>query len=93
MRKNAIQIVIQELSRRFGETLQQPLEIEKILISPANGRDIHIPQSLLDLYSKDISFDNLGIELRILPQLIELHNKKEIMKIKEYLLFQHFVGY
>ena len=78
----AIQLVIQELSRRFGETLQQPLEIEKILLSAANGREIHIPQSLFDLYSKDISFDKLGIELRMLPQLIELYNKKEIIKIK-----------
>ena len=78
----AIQLVIQELSRRFCETLQQPLEIGKIFTFCRKWIGHSYTQSLIDLYTKDISFNKLGIELRMLPQLIELHNNKEIIKIK-----------
>ena len=47
------------------------MEMEKLLTSAANSQDIEVPNILCSMYSSDINFTKMMVQLKMLPDLVQ----------------------
>ena len=67
----ALDTVISELKRRFEQKgMGVAQELETLLLSAANGSTFSVPQSMIEIYSKDIDVRKLRNQLELLPDVI-----------------------
>ena len=84
-----IDVVIEEISRRFNQTdLAIADDMERLLIDSANGSHCSIPTSICDLYSRDLNVERLAVHLQMLPDMIRRHGEREGYQSKESLMLE-----
>ena len=66
-------LMLGELQERLSSSrFSVIVDMEKILIQSANGRNVEIPQCVRELYCCDIDFDKLKVQLQMLPTLCQV---------------------
>ena len=78
--------VVNEINRRFDqENLNIVIDIEKLLLKCSNDKqaDICIPDSLTTTYQKDINFEQLKLQLQLIPGLILRYKELTGITIKK----------
>ncbi len=67
-----LDLLVAELSRRFSQKSFGIVgELESMFLDAANGKEYHIPDTVMDLYKEDVDFKRLEFQLRILPDTIK----------------------
>ena len=80
-------LITHELERRYEqESFQILQEIEDLLIKSCRGTVIQPSEKLKRLYSEDINFDNLKVQLQMLPDLVHTVNEQCHLGIKKVTL-------
>ena len=87
-----LDLLTNELDRRFEqESFQILQQIEDLLIKSCNGITVQPSEKLLRLYAEDVNFDNLKIQLKMLPDLLhtanEKHNLGKLHLLTQYVKF------
>ncbi|KAK0131373.1 Zinc finger MYM-type protein 1 [Merluccius polli] len=61
-----------ELSRRFDQSdFGLVMDMEKLLVAAASGKQVTLPSSVTSLYAEDFDFDSLRAQLSMLPDTIK----------------------
>lgn len=77
-------LLMNELERRYEqESFQILRDTEDLLIKSCNGSVIQPSERLQRLYSEDISFDTLKVQLKMLPDVIHTANEQYHLGIKK----------
>lgn len=77
-------LLTNELERRYEqESFQIFRETEDLLIKSCNGTVIQLSQKFQRLYSEDINFDTLKIQLQMLPDIVHTANEQCHLGIKK----------
>ena len=70
-----LSLVHQELARRFDQKSFSLLQdIEKLLLRAANRNPFVIEETISDIYTDNLDFECLGLQLKMLPDLIKCSN-------------------
>lgn len=61
-----------ELSRRFDQSdFGVVVDMEKMLVTAASGKEVTLPSSITSLYAEEFDFDKLRAQLSMLPDTIK----------------------
>ena len=61
-----------ELTRRFDQSdFGVVMDMEKLLVAAASGKQVTLPSSVTSLYAKDFDLDSLRVQLSMLPDTIK----------------------
>ena len=73
----ALDILICQLDQRFDQKDLKVLEeIEKLLIGCCNNGDVNPSEELMELYQREINFQNLQVQLAMLPDFLKTCNEQ-----------------
>lgn len=66
-----------ELSHRFDQSdFEVVMDMEKLLVAAASGKQVTLPSSVTSLYTEDFDFDSLCAQLSMLPDNIKTSGAK-----------------
>lgn len=83
-------ILTNELERRYEQELFQILrEIEDLLIKSFSCVAVQPSDKLQRLYSEDVNFDNLKVQLQMLPDLLHTANEQCHLGIKKVIHYHY----
>lgn len=65
-----------EITKRFEQKgFHVASQVESLIIDHSNGTMCEIPEQMKEVYSRDLNWERLKIQLAMLPDLIESHNE------------------
>ena len=71
----ALDVVCQEIKTQFGQKdLEIIAKVESLLLNSANGLALAIPEDITTMYKADVEIERLGLQLRMLPDVIQQYN-------------------
>lgn len=71
-----LDVVRTQLVERFNQpSFKKVRDVEKLIEDSASGKPINIPDTVQTLYSGDIDFSRLNIQLQMLPEICGKHKK------------------
>ena len=70
-----LDVVYQEIKTRFDQKhLDVVASVESLLLNSANGLAPDIPEDIATLYKADLEIERLGLQLRMLPDIIQQYS-------------------
>ena len=75
-------LMLGELQERLSTSMFSVImDMEKILIQSANGRNVQIPRCIRELYCRNIYFDKLKVQLQMLLTLCQVGSTRGLKEV------------
>ena len=68
--------ITNELLRRFDQNdLNIVIDVENLLLKNANNNQVDVSESVIETYGKDLNFEKIQLQLKMIPNLILRHKE------------------